>query len=206
MEENEIPTACWAVIAPGATDFPEKLSLPVVVKPSAEGSTFGISIVKTMAEWEPALEKAGTFHQPILVETYVKGIEITVGIVDGEAFPPVEIRYPGEMYDYDAKYTHALGETQYLCPPQSIDETIQGRAKEIALRFYRAIQARDMMRVDIIVVPGSGDMIVLEGNNIPGFTASSLLPKAAKQAGISFTRLCAKLISLALARRNTAAS
>ncbi|MDD3119264.1 MAG: hypothetical protein PHQ27_08805, partial [Victivallales bacterium] len=126
--------------------------------------------------------------------------EITVGIVAGEALPPVEIECPGEMYDYDAKYTHAQGQTLYHCPPWHVSETGQRRAQEMAVRFYRALGARDMIRVDFIVVDDV-EMYILEANTIPGFTASSLLPKSAKHEGMSFEMLCSRLVKLAWDRK-----
>ncbi len=199
MVENGISTAPYAEVSSADAPLPSSLSLPVIVKPPSEGSTVGISLVSSMAEWRPALELALKYGGKAIVEKFVEGVETTVGVVLGKPLPLVEIRYPGKIYDYDAKYTHAKGETFYICPPTGISERNQARAQELALKFFKAVGGRDMLRVDMII--GNDDFIcVLEGNSIPGCTASSLLPKAAKASGVSFVELCAKLVSAAAAR------
>jgi UDP-N-acetylenolpyruvoylglucosamine reductase len=198
MQEHAIPTAPWAVITPGNRDFPENLTLPVVVKPPCEGSTFGITLVETMSEWDASLDKAFEYDGiKLMVENYISGSETTVGIINGRTLPMIEIQIPGKMYDYDAKYTHTLGETRYLCPPETISEELQKTAAEIALKFYNVSGARDILRVDIIIAD-DGSMHVLEGNSIPGFTASSLVPKAAGADNICFEALCAWLVNNAM--------
>ncbi|OGV49197.1 MAG: hypothetical protein A2X49_04450 [Lentisphaerae bacterium GWF2_52_8] len=192
MEKHGIPTPPYAMLTKNERAFPSKLKLPVVVKPPSEGSTVGISLVSTMEEWDKAIDECLKYDKTVLVEEYVEGDEITVGILLGQALPPVEIKYPGKMYDYDAKYTHAKGETFYHCPPKNVSEELQKKAGEIAVKFFEATGARDLLRVDMIVAR-DGKIYVLEGNNLPGFTSSSLLPKAAKTAGISFVQLCASL-------------
>ncbi len=200
MERAGLPTPPWAVVAHADAVLPAGMDYPVVAKAPSQGSTVGISIVHDASEWKPALLDCLKYDKEVLVEKYIKGREITVGIVDGEALTPVEIEYPGEMYDYDAKYTHAKGETYYHCPPAHVSEELQKKAQSMAVEFYKALGARDMIRIDFIVVE-DGSMYILEGNTIPGFTASSLLPKGAKQAGMSFEMLCARLIKLALNRK-----
>ena len=109
---------------------------------------------------------------------------------------PIEIHFPGEMYDYDAKYLHSQGETSYLCPPQHADAKIIAELKRIALNFYKATKAKDILRVDII--EAKGKYYALEANSLPGFTPDSLVPKAAEQSGLYFSQLCAKLVLSAL--------
>lgn len=201
LAKHDIPTADYAVVTKTNTAFPSSLSLPVVVKPPLEGSTFGISIVKDLSKWDEALEKAFSCGaSDVLVERFVKGIEVTAGLLDGEPLPIVEIKYPGETYDYDAKYTHQQGETQYLCPPQSLSAATQDQIKAIAKKAYKIFDGRDMLRVDMIVSEDDGVPYVLELNSIPGFTSSSLLPKAAAAAGVPFIQLCATLARLAYNR------
>ncbi len=204
LVEQGISTAAYAVVTRSDLSFPRGLSLPVVVKPPLEGSTFGISIVKEASQWEKALEDAfacGTSE--VLVERYIKGVEVTAGLLDGTPLPIVEIRYPGEMYDFDAKYTHQQGETMYLCPPETISLEKQEEIKRIAVKAYKAVGARHMLRVDMIVSDEDGIPYVLEMNSIPGFTSSSLLPKAAAAAGIPFIQLCGTLVQLAARRAST---
>ena len=152
------------------------------------------------SEWRAALELAFRYDSRALVEQYIDGVESTVGILNGKALPLVEIRYPGKLYDYDAKYTHALGETEYICPPAGISEKAQAEAQEFALKFYHASGARDMLRVDVLISRRDGSVWVLEGNTLPGCTPSSLLPKAALTAGITFPEMCAMLACAAAER------
>jgi UDP-N-acetylenolpyruvoylglucosamine reductase len=209
MVQADVPTPAYAILSADQHDLPPGMALPVVVKPPAEGSTVGISLVFSPEEWAPALALARQSDPDrVLVEQYIGGREITVGVLGDQALPLVEIQYPGKMYDYDAKYTHALGETRYHCPPVTIPPDVQVHAQGIALAFARAVGARDMIRVDMIVRHGDDALFVLEGNNIPGFTASSLLPKAARMAGLEFPELCGRLVQMAwhraLAQRGNA--
>ncbi len=199
MDKSGLPNPPWAVLNSADASLPEGMEFPVICKAPSEGSTVGIELVHNQDEWHDALKRCLELDKTVLVEKYIKGREMTVGIVDGAAMTPVEIVYPGEMYDYDAKYTHALGETFYYCPPKNISEAEQEKAKKLALEFNRVVNARDMIRIDFIVT--EDHMYILEGNTIPGFTASSLLPKSAGQEGMSFEMLCAKLVSTALKRR-----
>ncbi|MCK5843782.1 MAG: D-alanine--D-alanine ligase, partial [Victivallales bacterium] len=195
MEECGIPTPKFAILERGETEFPGKLTFPVVVKPPEEGSTVGISVARNPREWTLALEKAFKYSRHALAEEFVKGVEITVGIVGGKALPVIEIRFPGEMFDFDAKYEHKLGETLYRCPPETVPVRIQDEARRISLDFAAAIDSLPLTRVDLIIDENNRPM-VLEANNLPGFTASSLLPKAAAKAGLPFPLLCAKLARL----------
>ena len=192
MEKENIRSPKYFVTDSAETPFPEEFGLPMIVKPPCEGSTFGLTLVESRDQWKGALELALKHDKCALVEEYIEGVEATVSILDGKAMPLVEIRYPGKLYDYDAKYTHALGETEYICPPTGISEATQKEAQELSLAFYRAVGARDMLRVDVII--GKDDRVwVLEGNTLPGCTPSSLLPKAARAAGISFPEMCSSL-------------
>lgn len=199
MLANGISTAAYAELSSVEAPLPEGFSYPVIVKPPSEGSTVGITLVEDASAWRPALQLALKYSKIAIVEKFIKGVESTVGVLLGQPLPLVEIRYPGKIYDYDAKYTHALGETRYICPPTGIPEAAQRHAQELALKFFKAVGARDMLRVDVII-GDDGFFCVLEGNSIPGFTASSLLPKAAKAAGMSFAELCAKLVASAASR------
>ncbi len=191
--ENNIKTANFAVITKDDCNIPETLNFPLIVKPPKEGSTVGIFIVKSKNEWNLIIEKAFKFGTELLVEEFITGIEITVGVVNNKALPLVEIQYPGEIYDYDAKYEHKLGKTKYICPPSSIDVETQKKAQEVALKFCDIVGGKDLMRVDMFITK-TNDIYVIEGNNLPGFTPDSLLPKAANIAGFNFNDLCLKLI------------
>ncbi len=203
FKENNIPAPDYAVLEHGNTEFPSNLSLPVVVKPPCEGSTFGVSIVKEMSEWNTALKYAENSTGQILVEEYIEGYELTVGIFDGKVLPIVHILYPGEMYDYDAKYIHETGETKYITPPDynMFPVKFQKEIQEIALRAYKTVNAKDMLRVDLIVSKKENKLYFIEMNSIPGFTSSSLLPKAAASVDIPYIQLCGKLVQLAASRK-----
>jgi D-alanine-D-alanine ligase len=202
MLAKKIKTAKFAVITRKNKNklakFAKKLGMPIVVKAPKEGSTVGISIVEHIKDLASTVERTFEYDDKILLEQFISGIELTVGILHGKALPVIEIEYPGKTYDFDAKYTHKKGETKYHCPPQNINEKIQIKAQKTAVKFYNATNARDMLRVDMIYK--NGELFVLEGNSIPGFTDSSLLPKAAKTAGISFVELCARLVMKAWKR------
>ena len=202
MLEESIPTAKFAILTKKNKAFPANLKLPVVVKPPTEGSTVGISIVFEEKDWDNAVDTAFKYSgESVLVEQFIKGTEVTVGILGEQVLPLVEIRYPGKTYDFDAKYTHQQGETRYFCPPESLPLEVQKKAQEIALNFFKALGGRDLMRVDMIISEDDYSIYVLEANNLPGFTESSLFPKAAKVAGYSFVEVCAKLAKMALSRK-----
>jgi D-alanine-D-alanine ligase len=173
-----------------------RLGFPVVVKPSRQGSSVGISIVQQKAEMPAACELAGRYDNRLLAEQFVSGRELTVGILDGRPLPVVEIRPKHDFFTYEAKYTK--GETDYLVPA-ALDKNAEFQAKTLALRAHDCLGCRDYSRVDLMLSQG-GELFVLEVNTIPGFTETSLLPKAAHAAGIEFPDLCARLVQLALAR------
>jgi D-alanine-D-alanine ligase len=173
-----------------------RLGFPVVVKPSRQGSSVGISIVQQEAAFPEACELAGRYDSRLLAEQFISGRELTVGILDGRPLPVVEIRPKHPFFTYEAKYTK--GETDYLVPA-SLDKDVEFQAKSIALRAHDCLGCRDYSRVDLMLSQ-SGELFVLEVNTIPGFTETSLLPKAARAAGIEFPDLCARLVQLALAR------
>ena len=203
FNDNNIRTPDYAILESGCTEFPKHLSLPVVVKPPTEGSTFGITIVKKMNEWQTALDKASHDNSGlILVEEYIEGIELTAGILINSPLPLVQICFPGETYDFDAKYTHNSGETIYIAPPHSncVSMRIQEEIKVTALKIFNLFNARDMLRVDLILSTETMIPYYLEINSIPGFTSSSLLPKAATAANIPYIQLCGTLVQAALKR------
>ena len=202
--ENGIPTAPFAVLNDGEKTFPSNLNLPVVVKAPNEGSTFGVAIVKDMSEWDNALKIAsGDVSGMILVEQFINGYELTAGILDGKPLPLVHICPPCDFYDFDAKYTHQQGETHYITPPDPkiIPLEIQKQVQEFALKAYKATGAEHMARVDVLLSKDELKPYFLELNSIPGFTASSLLPKAAAAVDVPYIQLCGILVQLAAKRQ-----
>jgi D-alanine-D-alanine ligase len=184
-----IPTPEYEVVTTATT---HRLPLPVVVKPAQQGSSIGLHFVREEAEWEAALADALRYG-PALVERFIPGRELTVGLLGDDALPVVEIRAPDGWYDYGAKYTK--GRTEYLVPaPLTPEQTVC--AQELARRVFLVLGCRDLGRVDIRLTP-AGEMSVLEMNTIPGFTETSLLPKAAQALGLGFAALCDRIMQRA---------
>ncbi len=171
---------------------------PVVVKPASEGSSMGVSIVRSREELAPALEKAFRFGTPVLTERFIRGREVTVGIVGNEALPVVEIRPLSGFFDFEAKYQK--GRTEYLVPAP-IDGSAARALQETALAAFKSLGGRDLSRVDFILEEGTQKPFLLEMNTIPGFTQTSLLPMAAAKRGYSFSQLCVLIAGLAAGRR-----
>jgi len=167
--------------------------LPLVVKPTRQGSSCGVHRVLNDEEWDAALADALSYNDEVLVESYIAGRELTVGIVDGEVLPVIEIRAPEGNYDYRAKYTK--GVTEYLVPAPLKEEATQ-QCQRLGLETYRALRCRGMGRVDMRMAL-DGRVYVLELNTIPGFTETSLLPKAARAAGHAFPELCERIMETA---------
>lgn len=183
FESNGIASPRYEILRSGQ---PRTLPLPVVVKPPRQGSSIGLSKVVSEDEWTGAMAAAAQFDEEVLVEAFIPGRELTVGIVGEQVLPVIEIRAPGGHYDYHAKYTR--GATEYICPAELDAETTR-RCQELSWRAFCALGARGLGRVDLRLTD-EGDPYVLELNTIPGFTETSLLPKAARAVGISFEDLC----------------
>ena len=194
LEDAGIPTAPFEVLPRGVETT--ALPLPVVVKPPRDGSSVGISKVTATEQWAAALKAAREVDPQgeVLVEAYIPGREWTVGIVGGEALPVVEIQAPGGWYGFAEKYTQ--GVTRYVFPESVEDAPLTAKCQMLALLAFQAVGCRGMSRVDFRVTP-EGQPYVLEINTIPGFTATSLLPKAAAKKGLGFSALCARLLEYA---------
>ena len=194
-----VPTAKSEILRKGSRP---SLPLPLVIKAPKEGSSVGVYIVKTPAELEPALEAAWKFGDELLVEEFIAGSELTVGVLDGRALPVIEIRARKDFYNFENKYPflnpNAAG-ADHLCPaPLSAEVT--SLVQETALAAHRALGLEIYSRVDILLT-GAGEPSVLEVNTIPGMTPASLLPEAAAAAGISYAELCRRIVELSLAAR-----
>jgi D-alanine-D-alanine ligase len=171
----------------------------IVAKPVLEGSSVGITICRSLAETALAVRKLKSFAQPILLEEFIAGREVTIGILGDEALPPVEVMPAKGFYDFKAKYDPTSG-TKYDVAPK-LPSSVLARAKAAALEAHRALGCRDVSRVDIRV-NDAGQPFVLEVNTIPGMTPTSLLPKAAAAAGLSYDEVCERLVRRALARES----
>jgi len=194
LDAAGVPTAPFEVLPRGcdATSLP----LPVVVKPPRDGSSVGISKVTEPSQWAAALAaaRAADPQGEVLVEAYIPGREWTVGVVGDEALPVVEIQAPDGWYGYQAKYTKGM--TNYVFPESPEDAPLVAQCQLLALLSFKAVGCRGVSRIDFRVTP-DGRPYVLEINTIPGFTATSLLPKAAAKKGLSFSALCARLLDYA---------
>jgi len=177
----------------GKGDFKNELGFPLVVKPANHGSSIGLSIVENDAGIVPAIDLAFQFDKRIVIEEYIKGRELTVGILDELPLPVIEIIPKHKFFDFEAKYQ--VGLTEYIVPA-ALEKCISGIVQEAALLAHKALGCFGCSRVDIIL--GQDNLpYLLEVNTIPGMTATSLLPKAAKTIGIGFNQLCLKLLELA---------
>lgn len=199
--EVGVPMAKHVVLSAANATFPATLKLPVVIKPVRQGSSVGLQFVDEISQWSTALANGLRFDTEVLVEERVIGRETTVGILNREVLPIVEVRPKKGSYDYQNKYTS--GATEYFCPAQ-FDPVTTRRIQEAALTAFDAVGARDYARVDVMVNQ-SNEPFVLEVNTLPGMTETSLLPKAAAAAGISYEELCQRMVDLALKRAVLAA-
>jgi D-alanine-D-alanine ligase len=195
--ERSVPTAKFLVADSASTPWPAGWSPPLVVKPVRQGSSVGLQFVNRVEEWPKALAEALRFDTEVLVEEKIIGRETTVGILDGQALPVVEVRPKTGSYDYKTKYT--AGASEYFCPADFDAATTQ-RIQAAALGAFKSIGGRDYSRVDVMV-RADGSPVVLEVNTLPGMTETSLLPKAAAAMGINFSDLCQRMIELALQRK-----
>jgi D-alanine-D-alanine ligase len=165
--------------------------LPLVVKPVQEGSSVGVSIVKQASELEAALELAFTYDEEILVEQFVKGQEVQVGILDEQPVGAIEIVPKNEFYDFEAKYTDGMAEHIF---PARLEQSLYAKAQQVGLAAHRALGCSGYSRVDLLVT-ATGDCYVLEVNTLPGMTALSLLPEiAAKGVGLCFEELVERIV------------
>lgn len=186
----------FAVLKKGERASVPPFALPVVVKPAKAGSSVGVTIVREKGEYGPALEEAFRHSDAVLVDRYTAGRELTVGVLGEEPLPVVEVIPDRPFYDYEAKYRDA--QTRYEFPARLTEEERRLVVDE-AMKAYRALGGEVMARVDLILGK-DGLPYVLEANTIPGLTPKSLLPKAARAAGIHFPELCVKIMSLSMAK------
>lgn len=165
--------------------------LPLVIKPSSHGSSIGLSIVREKKEMKKAILAAFKFDRKVIIEEYIKGRELTVGILSGRALPVIEIIPKRAFFDYTAKYQKGL--TDYVVPALIPQKTAK-KVRQAALMAHRLLGCFGCSRVDIIL-DEINRPVILEVNTIPGLTDKSLLPKAAKSVGIGFSELCLKLLN-----------
>ncbi len=197
LRDAGIPTPDWLTGDPTAQEVVDTLGLPVIVKASGGGSSLRLLMAHDRAELEAALAAATEFRDVVVIERYVRGRELTVGVLGDEALPVGEIVPAHEIFDYECKYQPGLAREIF---PADIPDDLAARLQGLALRVHRVLRMRDFSRVDFIV-DGDGAPWCLEANALPGMTGNSLLPKAARAAGISFPELCDRIAGFASARR-----
>ena len=194
FDEASVPNARWEIL--GLNQRPT-LQLPMVIKPPREGSSVGVHIVIKAEDVDFALKDCLERDSEVLVEEFIKGSELTVGIVGDTALPIVEIVPKVDFYSYENKYTK--GNSDYFCPAR-IDAAATAAVQKAALEAHRSLSLEVYSRVDVLL-DSENRPFVLEVNTIPGMTETSLLPKAAAAVGIDFAALCEEIAGLSLAKR-----
>jgi D-alanine-D-alanine ligase len=187
---HELPTPEFQIVPCGHDSMKIGISLPLVAKPVCGGSTIGISIVNSEGELRDALAKAAEYDQEIFVEHYVEGRDLTVGVLNGEHLPVIEIVPKSGFYDFEAKYSP--GKTAYVVPARVPDDVTE-KAQNLAVAAYRALACAGAARVDFRM-DRHGMLTILEVNTIPGLTERSLLPMAAAESGIDFSALTERML------------
>lgn len=199
-----VPTPEWTLLrrggstawrSPGfAADMAATLGLPLIVKPSKEGSTVGLTLVKSPEALVSAIEEAFRHDDEVLLERFIAGRELTVGILGAEALPVGEIIPVHELYDYECKYTPGMAREEF---PARLTSEQTHAVQELALRAFSALKLAGYARIDFRM-SGEGEFHCLEANTLPGMTELSLIPQAAAAAGITFPELCDRIVRLAV--------
>jgi D-alanine-D-alanine ligase len=198
LRDAQVPTLPWRVARePDYTydrdTIEDLIGLPLIEKPSRQGSSVGLTVVNEIGELEPAVREAAKYDTEVMIERYARGRELTVSILNDQALPPVEIRPKKGIYDYHSKYTPGM--TEYFCPAP-LDEETTAQVQTYALRAFRVLNLRGYARIDFILA--KEQLWCLEANTLPGMTATSLLPKAAAAAGMTFADLCERIAQAAV--------
>ena len=189
-----VPTADWRMTPVSESEVRTGLGLPVVVKPSKQGSTVGLSVVKAYDELTPAIAEALLYDDEVMVERFIAGREITVAVLGDVALPVGEIIPRHEIYDYECKYTAGMAREEF---PANLEEVQATTVQLLALAAFRALKLRGYARIDFRLGE-DGVFYCLEANTLPGMTALSLVPQAAAAAGISFEALCDRIAQAAM--------
>lgn len=191
---NGIPTPPGIILEKGKTPYAD-VGFPCVVKPCSGGSSVGTSMVQCREEYDAALELAFKFESHVVVEKFIKGRELTVGVMNGEAMPVIEIIPKSGWYDYKNKYQAGL--TEEICPaPISAEDT--DRVQRLAERVGKALMVDVYYRADFLMDNSDGELYCLEANTLPGMTPTSLVPQMAAEQGIDFGGICEKIIAVSM--------
>lgn len=194
-----LPTPRFIALRPGddVHAAAQQLGLPLIVKPAREGSSVGVTRVFHERDLDAAAQQAAAYHGDLLMEELIVGDELTVGILGEQALPSIRIVPKGEFYDYHAKYVAA--DTDYICP--GLEGEAEAELRALSLRAFAALDCYGWGRVDIMR-DAAGSMYLLEVNTAPGMTRQSLVPKAAKAAGIDFEQLCWRVLETSFGERS----
>jgi D-alanine-D-alanine ligase len=187
-----VGTAEWLMAPASADDVLQAIGLPAIVKPSKQGSTVGLTIVREIGELEGAVAEAFRYDDEVMIERFIAGRELTVGILGGQALPVIEIRPKKEIYDYECKYTKGMAE-EFVA---DLGAEAAGRVHEQARLAFDVLKLRGYARIDFRM-DELGNFYCLEANTLPGMTELSLIPQAAAAAGILFPELCERIVQLA---------
>ena len=184
-----VPTGDWVMAPADRARVGRQLGWPVVVKPSKQGSTGGLTVVKDPGEYEAAVELAFQYDDEVMVERFVPGRELTVGVLDGQTLAVGEIIPRHEIFEYECKYTPGMSEEIF---PADLPAAVTRECQRLALLAHQALKLGGYSRVDFRLTP-EGESFCLEVNTLPGMTATSLLPQAARAVGIAFPDLCERI-------------
>jgi len=200
FQSVNVPTADWAMVRPESpaesAGFAGRFGYPVVVKPSKQGSTVGLTVVKTPQGLQAAVELAAGHDDEVMLETFIPGRELTVGILGDAALAVGEIIPQHELFDYECKYTPGMSQEIF---PADLPATVAQDVQRLGLEAHRALKLRGYSRVDFRLTP-DGRLYCLEVNTLPGMTSTSLMPQSAAAVGIGFGELCERVCELGVSQ------
>jgi D-alanine-D-alanine ligase len=189
-----VPVPKWRMVPPVPPDEAAKgLGWPVIVKPSKQGSTVGLTLVKRRTDLAAALAEAGQWDDEVMIEQFIAGRELTVGVLGDDPLPVGEIIPRHELFDYECKYTPGMSEEIF---PAVLEQKVARRLQALAFTAHQALKLGGYSRIDFRLAT-QGDIFCLEANNLPGMTGTSLFPQAARAAGIEYPEMCERICSLA---------
>src|SRR5262245_16975734 len=194
-----VPTADWFMTPISAAEVGNRLGWPVVVKPSKQGSTVGLSVVKQQGEFDEAVALARQYDDEVMVERFVPGRELTVGVLEGKALAVGEIIPRHEIFDYECKYTPGMSQEIF---PADLPAAVAAECGRLGLLAHHALKLGGYSRVDFRLTP-RGEILCLEVNTLPGMTATSLLPQSARAVGMEFPELCDRICRIPRSARPT---
>lgn len=189
-----VQTADWLMAPQPGALVEQSLGLPVVVKPSKQGSTVGLSVVHDLVDLDAAVAEAFKYDDEVMIERFIAGRELTVGVIGDDALPVGEIKPVKELYDYECKYTAGMAVEEF---PANLSPNVTNKLQEQSLRAFRALKLRGYARVDFRL-DARGECYCLEVNTLPGMAPTSLIPQAAAAAGIDFEEFCERIVQLAI--------